>query len=151
HVKNYGTENVRDIILDACIHDVSYDRQLEACRADWLMEIIQASREVDYFEEQIVEHFKTSTEPYDIKQMSALLACLVKDGRHHLMPLLYQYFDNLTDDSDAWFSISEAIIQADGIRGLTYVINAEVEWEDPWTEVWFVFIACEATNARCVL
>lgn len=148
HVKTYGTENVRDIIRDACVHNATYDRQVEDCRADWLMEIIQASREVDYFEEQIVEQYKTSTEPDDIDQMSALLACFVKSGRSHLKHLLYQQFENSTHDQ---FCTAESIIRADGIDGLTFIIKSDLDWEDPWIELWFVRVACEATNARCVL
>ena len=49
HVKTYGTENVRDEILQACLHNFIYDPQCEKSRANWLIEIINLAPDKEYY------------------------------------------------------------------------------------------------------
>jgi hypothetical protein len=43
HVKTYGLDRVKDLVLYACLHDVSYDAQIEGSRAKWLFAMFVAS------------------------------------------------------------------------------------------------------------
>jgi hypothetical protein len=36
YVKTYGLDRVKDLVLHACLHDLSYDAQIEGSRAKWL-------------------------------------------------------------------------------------------------------------------
>jgi hypothetical protein len=58
YVKSYGLDRVKDLVLYACLHDFSYDAQIEGSRAKWLFAMFVGS-------------------PYYLEFREAILAALV--------------------------------------------------------------------------
>ena len=43
HVSRYGASGVEDVIVDACVHDKTFDPQCEWGRAEWMLRIVGAA------------------------------------------------------------------------------------------------------------
>ncbi len=55
HVKEYGDEGVENILIDACLTDLVYDRQADSGRARWLARMLDASGRIEYYASKILE------------------------------------------------------------------------------------------------
>jgi hypothetical protein len=54
HVRRYGLDDIADILLDACVHNKTYDAQCEDQRTDWLYAMFNNSPQYNGFRDAIL-------------------------------------------------------------------------------------------------
>lgn len=91
YATQYGIDAVNDIVLDACLHNLSYDRQCEPSRAWWLFCFFKDTRYYDAFRASLIKALDTETETYDLDQMCDLLKEMAADGDKVAKQALYHY------------------------------------------------------------
>jgi hypothetical protein len=61
HVKQFGIENVKDIVLNACVHNLTWDPQCEGERAKWLLGLFADTKYSQDFSNRIISALETET------------------------------------------------------------------------------------------
>jgi hypothetical protein len=72
YVKTYGLDRVKDLVLYACLHDVSYDAQIEGSRAKWLFAMFVDSPYYLEFREAILARIVLEDETWVLLQLCGL-------------------------------------------------------------------------------
>ncbi len=72
YVQNYGLNLVKDLVLNACLHNISYDPQCEESRAKWLFTMFDRSRHYLEIREAILAALAIETETWDLLQLCQL-------------------------------------------------------------------------------
>ncbi len=72
HVKQYGLDNVSDLVLQACLHDQAWDPQCERSRAKWLFSMFHNSKHSQEFCGAILDALGTETDTWDLQQLFEL-------------------------------------------------------------------------------
>src|SRR5688572_14041571 len=65
HLKTHDAAPYRDVILHACLHNISYDPQLEGGKTLYLWELIQLTRKPEYYRGKILEALVAITDEHD--------------------------------------------------------------------------------------
>lgn len=139
HVKEYGLDEVADLVLEACLHNQLYDTQCESGRAGWLYAMFGGSPYAPRFREAILENMKTETEGMDLNQ----LCDLAQEMAAHGDPLARERFRERVrelagrPDTDwsgihAWLELdgNEALLELARIYGRRLLINPDEEVPD---------------------
>ncbi len=119
HVREHGTEKVRNDILHACLHNIAYDHQCEESRANWLLEIINLTNDEEYYHQCILEAIPNSTDLWDTQQLVELATELARRGLEEARRAIYDKFA-LQEFDEFWIGGSQ-IVELDGIEGLLHV------------------------------
>lgn len=109
-----------EAMLDACLRDRSYDPQLEAERAPWLIDILTAAESVDRFQTPILEALSRSDDTWDLEQLCELAEVYAQRGSEKARKALYRTWDRSPDPSAPWLA-AEQILRLDGLDGLLYI------------------------------
>ena len=109
-----------EAMLDACLHDRSYDPQLEAERAPWLIDILTAAESVDRFQTPILDALSRSGDTWDLAQLCELAEVYAQRGSEKARKALYRAWDRSPDPSAPWLA-EEQILRLDGLEGLLYI------------------------------
>ena len=56
HLQSQDYSLYEDSILNACLHNISYDPQIEGYKTSYLIDIINLTDNADFFREQILPH-----------------------------------------------------------------------------------------------
>jgi hypothetical protein len=72
YVKTYGLDRVKDLVLYACLHDLSYDVQIEGSRAKWLFAMFVDSPDYLEFREAILATMVVEDETWVLLQLCGL-------------------------------------------------------------------------------
>jgi hypothetical protein len=72
YTKCYGLTGVDDLVLNACLHDQSWDPQVEGSKAKWLFSMFSDTQYYPIFSEAIIKALKTETEYWDVQQLFEL-------------------------------------------------------------------------------
>lgn len=130
HAQHYGLEGIDDIMLNACLHDLSYDPQCSDERAQWPQGMIKNSSFYDDFVKKIalaLEQAADDDESHDCKQICELLAEMGQQGDNHaaqaLRQKVYQPKNALFWRKTDYWHFIEALIKLDGVKA--YVWFAE--------------------------
>lgn len=96
YVKQQGIEGVEDIILDACLHDRSYDQQCEESRAKWLVDLFFNTTHYQTFTQKIITAFQEDdhADDYDTSQLYDLLCELAKRGNQDAYSVVQTWVKN---------------------------------------------------------
>jgi hypothetical protein len=109
----------RDALVQACVEDLAYDRQLEGNRANFLFDLIQATGDEVSFVETIVVALLTATEHWATDQLFALAVLFAKAGHAAARDAVHTRFDR--HDAAEPFLGDEALVELDGLNGLLHV------------------------------
>ena len=109
-----------EAMLDACLHDRSFDPQLEAERAPWLFDILAATESVDRLQPPILEALSQSSDTWDLAQLCDLAEIYARRGSEKARAALYRTWDRIPDPSAPWLA-EEPILRLDGLEGLLYI------------------------------
>ncbi|QDG53091.1 HEAT repeat domain-containing protein [Persicimonas caeni] len=159
HVRKYGDEQIRKHLLDACVHVRSYDPQIEGSRAEWLLEMVDATSHGDFYREAILDALEVVEEGavdavWSADQLCDFALHYARRGHQRGRELLYQvYRENRFSEAD-WVA-ADQLLSLDGLDGLTFM--AEVAGErilagdrvDQWDAA--VPTACEEFGSVQVL
>ena len=80
HVQQFGLSGVSDIVLDACVHNHTYDPQCESRRASWLLSMFERTEEYPAFSRAIIDALEQDTKSWDLQQLCDLAALMAKRG-----------------------------------------------------------------------
>ncbi len=87
YVKSYGLDRVKDLVLYACLHDVSYDAQIEGSRAKWLFAMFVGSPYYLEFREAILAALVVEEETWILLQLCGLIKEMALIGDSLAEPL----------------------------------------------------------------
>jgi hypothetical protein len=124
HLERCGAAGMEDLILDACVHNRSYDPQCENDRASWLDDLLVAGR----IEQQVLPLLIAAvSRPAEASDRDTLHACgvagrLAARGHAPAREALYAAF-RLDPERTSPFG-TEEIIAVDGPAGLVFVADA---------------------------
>ena len=138
YINQNRKEDIRQDLLNACLHHLAYDPQSEGSRADWLFELINLTNDTEFYRQRIIEALPYATDFWDIKQLYDLITIWAKQGDIEAKQIIYETFAKQNFD-ESWLG-GEHIIAIDGIAGLLYVAKSvgkrllkdEELWEDDW-------------------
>lgn len=111
----------RQTILNACLHNVALDRQLEGTRVEYLLDILDATHEVEFYQTQVLnalEKLTEVTDEYDIDLLYALAMTFAQRGDVQARTAIYRKFDTMPGLGG--FTGANAIIDLDGLNGFLY-------------------------------
>jgi hypothetical protein len=72
HVIRFGLEDVKDLVLEACLRNQVYDQQLESGRGDWLFSMFRDSSHFPEFRNAILKALETETDSRNYFQLCHL-------------------------------------------------------------------------------
>jgi hypothetical protein len=129
YVKSYGLDRVKDLVLYACLHDVSYDAQIEGSRAKWLFAMFAGSPDYLEFREAILAAMVVEEETWVLLQLCGMakemaligdstaeqaLADFVYRRANFILPRQMGEDYSIVED---WIGVNE-LIEVRGIDGL---------------------------------
>jgi len=146
HLRDHASRPCRAIILDACLHDTVYDRQCEGSRAPYLIDVIAATGEPDYYRDRVLAASAPEMlDGDDGEQILGLLGLFAAQGDAEARAQLYTVFDaNATTERPDG---ATEIVEVDGIAGLlTIVGRLSFDPDDDWEAYSFVRDAIERSG-----
>lgn len=145
YIEKNGDESIREQLLHYCLINPSYDTQCEDSRADWLMSLINVSKNRDFYIPKIIAALFTSHEFSDVSQLYKLCQLIVQQGYESAKQAIYEKF-NAQEFNESWMG-GEEIIQIDGLNGLLHIANVIgkrlLEEDDYWESDMLYCITCE--------
>jgi hypothetical protein len=147
HVRAHGAAGVDELILDACRHDHTHDKQVDEERDPWLVELIDAAADCPDLADRVIAELaqrsetvrRTAQECWNDAQLCRVVAELARRGRDDARAALYGAFGRRdyarSKPSAAQFGAAvaalvgdEAIIDLDGADGLLFVARRIGQW-----------------------
>jgi hypothetical protein len=122
YAQNNYSPDLREIILNGCLHHLGYDPQTEGHRGVYMYDIISCTPEIDFYVGAIIDALNKLIEDddgHDIQQIYRLVGQLTKEGNERACRALYHRFD--TQPTFACFVGANTIVDADGWQGFKHV------------------------------
>ena len=129
HVTRHGASDVGDLIVDACLHDKTFDPQCEGNRTPWMIEIMDAASLEDAVCKTLVETLSADTSGesfWDTNHLCRLAMTFAHRGHSAARSALYHALRKNDDSAD--LIAAEEIIELDGADGLLFVSERIGEW-----------------------
>jgi hypothetical protein len=119
HVIHYGLDDVIEVVLEACIHNQTYDAQCEPSRAAWLFSMFGDSPYYPRFRKAILLALETATETWNLLQLCQLAKELAAHGdeqaRRKLRERVHEKANNSSGDD--WLGADEWV-ELEGVDGV---------------------------------
>jgi hypothetical protein len=111
YVRDYGLDDVKDLVLAACLQDLAYDPQCEKSRAKWLFSMFANSQYYPEFRERILATLAVEDETWDLLQLCQLAKEMAMAGDNLAGKKLADriYERAATRSSDDWIGVDELI------------------------------------------
>jgi hypothetical protein len=120
HVRAVGLSDLKDSIVDACLHARAYDPQCDGDRSRWLIDLVDACGPGSGIEAILVEQADALTDEFwDAMQRCAILRELVRRGHSGARASLYRCLREWPDCGNV-IGVDE-LIEIDGDDGLIHV------------------------------
>lgn len=123
HLQKHDAAPYRDVILDACLHNAVYDRQVEGGNGRYIMDIIELTGEQKFYRKQILDAASAINDNADDRDASHLLDMVqqfAEQGDKEARQIIYDVISTLTPENpwDAW-----RIIELDKIEGFLFIAD----------------------------
>lgn len=130
-LKKHDPIPYKQIVLETCLKDTRYDQQSEGSRVPYLMEAIDLCHDEDFFRDVILEaHPATPSEVPDYadtwleEQFTDFALAFAKRGNQKAREILFNSFTANPRYANKYaLGRAEAIIELDGLQGLTFVLE----------------------------
>jgi hypothetical protein len=145
HLRAHDSAPYREAVLHACLHDTTYDRQVEGGREQYLFDVIQATGEPGFYRTRLLAAETKLSDDYDGAQILALLRLFAAQGDAEARRCLYDTFaaNANTDVPDG----SADIVELDGLSGLLAIADRIViDPDDSWYAGYLINLAAEQTG-----
>lgn len=120
YLQNHDATPYRDLILHACLNNVAYNTQMEGDRTRYLIQIINLTRQVDFYREQILSATRSINKEIDRSDAGQLLRLVCEFalyGDTEARQLVYDVFNsNLEDELGAG-----EIVTMDKLAGFLHI------------------------------
>jgi len=124
HLQTHDAAPYRAEILNACLHCVAHDAQMNGDRAGYLFRTIQLTGELPFYRTQIFAALPSaSDENYDRLQLFDLVGRFAAHGDGEARSLLCTTYTASLTDADGAIG-DGAIIDLDGLQGFLFVADA---------------------------
>ena len=104
HVIQFGLDDVKDLVLEACLHNQVYDQQIESNRGKWLFNMFQDSPHFPEFRDAIFRALEVETNYWDIYQLCSLVREIAVTGNEEahqrLKKFVYRNAANSRSEDD---------------------------------------------------
>ena len=137
-LREHDARPYREAILDSCLHHRAFDRQVESYRTEYLLDIMEATGEPEFYTARIKETLLSDSDEYAFAQLYELALAFAQQGDAEARRLMYDRFARQAVSQDT--TGAEEIVALDGLDG--YLFIAE-QWrrhplpeEDHWEEAW---------------
>lgn len=120
HVRKLSLSDVADLVLEACLHNQTYDPQCEDSRALWLFEMFRDAPEYAAFSKAICESLESAevVDPYDLSQLCDLAALMAQNGDGEARRALRsRVLRQVEHETDKWVGCY-SLVQCEGIPAL---------------------------------
>ena len=121
YVKQLDELEIRDDLLNACLHNLAYDAQCESRSAKWLFELIHLTGNSEFYRDKIFTALPTTNDFWDLKQLYDLVLIWAKQGNLEAKEIIYRTYEK-QELNESWLG-GEQIIKLDGIDGLLAVAD----------------------------
>lgn len=131
HVREHGGQGeVRQEVLNACLHNLTYDPQCEGSRIEWLLSLADLTSVPHFYERRILEALSETKEFWDADQLVELAAAFARRGSDAARRALYEIVRQRTFAESLG---AEQLVDLDGLEGFLHVAEAlgERMLEDP--------------------
>ena len=130
----------RNMILNACVHNLAYDPQVEGNRARFLYDVIQATGEIEVYATCTRDTLATTDDRDSQWQLYDLSVLLAKNGDQEARRVIYQTFARHVAMQN--YAGADAPIELDGLEGFLFVVHQTALYplseEDQWLEETYV-------------
>lgn len=120
HVTHFGLDEVKDLVLEACLHNQVYDQQIESGRGSWLFDMFRDTSHYPEFHKAILNAMETETNFWDLYQLCQLtrqIAGLGDEEAHQkLRDFVYHNAADATSEYD-WIGIKDLLF-LEGAEGI---------------------------------
>lgn len=121
HVRHHGDSDVRQLLLDACLKNYVYDWQIDGSRSGWLVTLIDASGNTEYYANEILNALKSdqcSEDCSDYVQLIELAARLFDRGFTDFGTLLLTRSTAAVAEERIRWAMARALVDVAGFEGL---------------------------------
>jgi len=134
----------RDIIK-AALTNLSYDKQSEGSRADYVFELIELSNQKEKIRQVILQTLATERQDtWALYQLFNLAVKFAQQGDNEAKKAIYKRYYKKTIQGSEWVG-QNALLEIDGLEGLMHIAETKgkvilkdpEEWEDSWTVDYF--------------
>lgn len=122
HVREHGGQGeVRQEVLHACLHNLTYDPQCEGSRVEWLLSLIDLTGVPHFYERRVLEALPEAKEFWDADQLVELAAAFARRGSDAARRALYGILRQRTFAESLG---AEQLVDLDGLEGFLHVAEA---------------------------
>lgn len=122
-LRDKDSSRFRNVIRYACLNNLVFDAQCEDNRAPYIMDVLDATGEPEYYALYIRAALRSEIDDRDLDQLVELAYLLAKRGDADAKAALYEAFSRQTDDNEPGIG-AEEIIKLDGLKGWLWLRNA---------------------------
>lgn len=124
HLQKHDSTPYRDIILQACLKDTVYDRQIEGNKDYYLMQLVHLTGEKSFYQYHILNAtswINSETNADDADHLLDMTHHLATRGNKKARQIFYDVFSRYVSPTDFWRT--RWIIRLDKFKGLLFVAN----------------------------
>jgi hypothetical protein len=119
HVRQFGLDEVWDLVLEACLHNQVYDQQIDDVRGEWLFEMFKDSPYLPRFREAILAAIEVETEDRNLVQICNLMGRLAVRGDNEAHQKLKDFvYRNETESEDFDWLGEDDLLFVEGPGGI---------------------------------
>jgi hypothetical protein len=128
HVIHFGLDEVKDLVLEACLHNQVYDQQIESGRGNWLFDMFRGTSHYPEFHKAILNVMETETDFWDLYQLCQLIRQIAglgdEETHQRLRDFVYRNAADVTSEYD-WLGIEDllSLEDAEGILTLARILG----------------------------
>lgn len=124
YLQNHDATPYRDAILNACLHNTAYDRQVEGTRAEYMLDVVRLTGETEYYREHVLNALSTHEyEDWDVQQQIMFATILAGEGDERARQAVYDTVVRHMNDE----LLGSVLINLDGMEGLAFILERLAE------------------------
>ena len=121
HVHQHGLNGVSSIVLESCLKNLSYDRQCESSRTDWLFSMFDGTAELPGFSTALLSALSIETELYDLQHLCEFAELLAKNGDLKAHQLLREIVLSQPLPDPGWPYGTHELVVIDGVDAVVAI------------------------------
>jgi hypothetical protein len=122
HLQKHDSTPYRDVILQACLKNTTYDRQVEGGKSVYMTHIIELTGDKEFYRHQILDAARKigkDTDSYNREHVLDLVQSFAHEGDMEARQIIYDAFANNPTSDDEWGAYR--IIELDELEGFLFV------------------------------